>query len=71
MQPDQYQYKFVEVPSPIRVRVRLLKILQEHHQYKMVQMIREEIEYNGVSVIIPHRPCIQRAARLKMQPRQE
>jgi indolepyruvate ferredoxin oxidoreductase alpha subunit len=32
---------------------------------EMVKMIKEEIDYKGVSVIIPTRECIQRSARLK------
>ncbi|MCF8358348.1 MAG: hypothetical protein K9H26_06290 [Prolixibacteraceae bacterium] len=32
---------------------------------KMVSIIKEEIDYKGVSVIIPTRECIQRTARLK------
>jgi indolepyruvate ferredoxin oxidoreductase alpha subunit len=32
---------------------------------EMTKMIKEEIEYNGVSVIIPSRECIQKAMRDK------
>ena len=31
----------------------------------MVSIIREEMEYRGVSVIIPRRECIQTLARKK------
>ena len=44
----------------IRVVVPLKKNYEE-----MKQVIREEIEYNGVSVIIPRRECIQTLARKK------
>ena len=44
----------------IRVIVPLKKNYDE-----MRQMIREEIEYRGVSVIIPRRECIQTLARKK------
>jgi indolepyruvate ferredoxin oxidoreductase alpha subunit len=30
---------------------------------EITQILKEEIEYNGVSVIIPRRECIQTAAR--------
>lgn len=36
---------------------------------KMADVIREEIAYEGVSVIIPRRECIQRAARMAKQRR--
>ena len=38
--------------------IRLLKPLKKHHQ-EMVDVIKEELEYKGVSVIIPRRECIQ------------
>jgi indolepyruvate ferredoxin oxidoreductase alpha subunit len=44
----------------IRVVVPLKKNYEE-----MKQVIREEIEFNGVSVIIPRRECIQTLARKK------
>lgn len=47
-------------PEHIRVVVPLKKNYDE-----MKQMIREEINYNGVSVIIPRRECIQTLARKK------
>lgn len=45
-------------PEHIRVVVPLPKNISE-----ITQIIKEEIEYNGVSVIIPRRECIQTAAR--------
>ena len=47
-------------PEHIRVVVPLKKNYEE-----MKQIIREEIEYKGVSVIIPRRECIQTLARKK------
>ena len=45
-------------PQHVRVVVPLPKNMEE-----ITRIIREEIEYNGVSVIIPRRECIQTAAR--------
>ena len=45
-------------PEHVRVVVPLPKNMEE-----ITRTIREEIEYNGVSVIIPLRECIQTAAR--------
>jgi indolepyruvate ferredoxin oxidoreductase alpha subunit len=45
-------------PEHIRVVVPLPKNMPE-----ITQILKEEIEYNGVSVIIPRRECIQTAAR--------
>lgn len=47
-------------PSHLRVVIPLKKNYEE-----MKQIIREEINYNGVSVIIPRRECIQTLARKK------
>ena len=47
-------------PAHIRVVVPLKKNYEE-----MKQIIREEINYKGVSVIIPRRECIQTLARKK------
>ena len=41
-------------PEHVRVVVPLPKNMEE-----ITQIIREEIEYRGVSVIIPRRECIQ------------
>ncbi len=49
-------------PEHIRVLVPLKKNFEE-----MKQVIREEIEYNGVSVIIPRRECLQTLKRKKKQ----
>jgi indolepyruvate ferredoxin oxidoreductase, alpha subunit len=38
--------------------IRVLKPLRKHHE-ENVQIMKEEIEYNGVSVVIPRRECIQ------------
>ena len=45
-------------PEHVRVVVPLPKNMEE-----ITRTIREEIEYDGVSVIIPRRECIQTAAR--------
>ena len=47
-------------PAHIRVTVPLKKNFEE-----MKNMIREEIEYKGVSVIIPRRDCIQTLSKKK------
>lgn len=49
-------------PEHIRVLVPLKKNFEE-----MKQVIREEIEYNGVSVIIPRRECLQTLKRKKVR----
>ncbi len=47
-------------PAHLRVVVPL-----KRNHTEMVRMIREEMEYDGVSVIIARRPCIQKLAREK------
>ena len=47
-------------PAHVRVVVPLKKNYEE-----MEQVLREELEYHGVSVIIPRRECIQTLARKK------
>lgn len=42
--------------------VRVIVPLKKNHE-AMKEMLREEIEYNGVSVIIPRRECIQTLKR--------
>ncbi len=42
--------------------IRVIEALPKNHE-KLVKMIEEEINYKGVSVIIPRRECIQKAAR--------
>ena len=49
-------------PEHIRVLVPLKKNFEE-----MKQVIRDEIEFNGVSVIIPRRECLQTLKRKKKQ----
>lgn len=44
--------------------IRVVIPLKKNHD-TMVQMFREELAYEGVSVIIPRRECIQRASRRK------
>lgn len=46
--------------EPEHIRV-LLPVPKNHEE--LCQIIREELEYKGVSVIIPRRVCIQKAAR--------
>jgi len=41
-----------------REHVRIMKPLKNQHEIN-VQMIKEELAYNGVSVLIPIRECIQ------------
>ena len=41
-----------------------LEVLKKNYE-EMKQIIREEIDYRGVSVIIPRRECIQTLARKK------
>ncbi len=45
-----------------REHIRVIKPLRNHHE-ENVRIIREEIAYQGVSVIVPRRECIQTAAR--------
>ena len=52
-------------PEHVRVVVPLPKNMEE-----MKNIIREEIEYRGVSVIIPRRECIQTARRHSKQKKQ-
>jgi len=44
-----------------------IRVVVPHHKNHdvMVKMMKEEFEYNGVSVIIPRRECIQTLARKK------
>ena len=42
--------------------IRVLIPLKKHHD-EMVQAMKEELEYNGVSVIIPRRECVQTLSR--------
>jgi len=44
------------------VHIRVIEALPKNHE-KLVTMIDDEIAFNGVSVIIPRRECVQKAAR--------
>ncbi len=44
------------------VHIRAMNPLKKHHETN-VQIMKEELEHKGVSVIIPQRECIQTAAR--------
>lgn len=46
--------------------VRVVTPLRKFHQ-DMIDVIKEEIDYNGVSVIIPRRECIQTVTRSKKE----
>jgi len=46
--------------------IRLVVPLKKNHD-EMVAIIREEMAWNGVSVIIARRPCIQKIAREKRE----
>jgi indolepyruvate ferredoxin oxidoreductase alpha subunit len=47
-----------------RDHIRVLTPLKKHHD-EMVQVMKEELAYNGVSVVIPCRECIQTLSRKK------
>lgn len=49
-----------------RSHIRLVVPLKKNHD-EMVRIIREEMEYPGVSVIIARRPCLQKIAREKRE----
>jgi indolepyruvate ferredoxin oxidoreductase alpha subunit len=46
--------------------VKVLTPLPKYHD-EMVKVLREEMLYEGVSVIIPRRECIQTLARSKKE----
>jgi indolepyruvate ferredoxin oxidoreductase alpha subunit len=46
--------------------IRLYVPLKKHHE-EIVQIIKEEIEYEGVSIIIGRRTCIQKISRIKKE----
>ena len=46
--------------------IRLYVPLKKHHD-EIVQIIKEEIEYEGVSIIIGRRTCIQKISRIKKE----
>lgn len=55
--------KGVGVPDE---HIKVLKPLRKHHE-ENVKTIKEELEYQGVSVIIPRRECIQTLGRRMRQ----
>ena len=46
------------------VHIHVIEALPKNHD-KLARLIEDEIAYNGVSVIIPRRECIQKSARRK------
>ena len=46
--------------------IRLMKPLKANHE-ENVRIIKEELAYNGVSVIVPRRECIQTLNRRMKQ----
>jgi indolepyruvate ferredoxin oxidoreductase alpha subunit len=46
--------------------IRVVTPLRKYHQ-DMIEVIKEEIDYEGVSVIIPRRECIQTVTRSKKE----
>jgi indolepyruvate ferredoxin oxidoreductase alpha subunit len=44
--------------------IHILNPLKKHHEENM-KIIKQELEYNGVSVIIPRRECIQTIGKIK------
>jgi indolepyruvate ferredoxin oxidoreductase alpha subunit len=42
--------------------IRIVTPLKRNHE-EMIQVYKEEIAYNGVSVVIPRRECIQTMTR--------
>ena len=60
--------QFVKTVQSVQDRYRIVLLFSavaEKNYEEMKQIIREEIEYRGVSVIIPRRECIQTLARKK------
>ncbi len=60
-QPSSAFGKIEEICKGLGVEeehIRVVKPLRKHHEDNL-QIFKEEIEYNGVSVIIPRRECIQ------------
>jgi indolepyruvate ferredoxin oxidoreductase, alpha subunit len=52
-----------------KIHIHILKPLKKHHE-ENTEIISRELAYNGVSVIIPTRECIQtlnRRMRLKFK----
>ena len=42
--------------------IHVIEALPKNHE-KLVDLIRRELDYEGVSVIIPRRECVQKSAR--------
>jgi indolepyruvate ferredoxin oxidoreductase alpha subunit len=42
--------------------MHVIEALPKNHQ-KLVDLIRQELAFKGVSIIIPRRECIQKSAR--------
>ena len=66
-QPSAATGKLYDICKGIGVDPEHLKIitpLKKYHE-ENVRIIKQELEYKGLSVIIPQRECIQTAARRK------
>ena len=66
-QPSEAENRLERICEGIGVKpehIRVVVPLRKNHDL-MVQMMKEEFEYKGVSVIIPRRECIQTLARKK------
>ncbi len=48
--------------------IRIINPVKKNHD-ELVKIMKEELAYNGVSVIIPRRPCIQKLSRDKKKKR--
>lgn len=62
-------YKLEDICKGIGVHpdhVKVITPLRKYHQ-EMIEVLKEEIEYEGVSVVIPSRECIQTVARSKKE----
>jgi indolepyruvate ferredoxin oxidoreductase alpha subunit len=64
-QKSHAENRLVQICKGIGVEeehIRTFNPLKKHHEQAM-DIIREELEYEGVSVIIPHRECIRTLER--------
>ena len=50
--------------------IHVIEALPRNHE-KLVSLIRQELDYQGVSVIIPRRECIQKSARRMSESRKQ
>jgi indolepyruvate ferredoxin oxidoreductase alpha subunit len=50
--------------------IHVIEALPKNHE-KLVSLIREELAFKGVSVIIPRRECIQKSARRASESRKQ